>query len=65
MSLIQVYIFESTLNSASFDTHDHDLEMHDLSYKGQLTQTDFLAIFLTFVRYTTHIRVTFVQNVKK
>jgi hypothetical protein len=31
----------------------------------QLTRTHFFAIFLTFVRYTTHIRVTFVQNVKK
>jgi hypothetical protein len=42
----------------------HDPENHDLSYKGQLNQSHFYS-FLTFVKYTTNIRVTFVQNVKK
>jgi hypothetical protein len=43
----------------------HDPEKHDLSDKGQLTQTQFFAIFFTFVMYETHIRLTFVQTVKK
>jgi hypothetical protein len=42
-----------------------DPEKHNLSAEDQLNQTHFFAIFLTFVMYTTHIRATFVQNVKK
>jgi hypothetical protein len=32
---------------------------------SKMTNSPFFAIFLTFVVYTTHFRVTFVQNVKQ
>jgi hypothetical protein len=39
-------------------------ENSDLSYKGQ-SALQKIAIFLTFSRKSTHLRVNFVQNVKK
>jgi hypothetical protein len=37
----------------------NDQDIHDLSYKGQLSKTIFLAIFLTFEWKSTQLRVTF------